>query len=98
MDELLANFESDLGIEDRNDFSDEAANQIAKEINFLKQASESAMEVALKKEQSLQHGESIDQYMPTGNVVATMENIEYKKNEEIAALDKNADDFKRKKE
>ena len=54
------------------------------------------MEIALQKEQSLQHGESIDQYMPTGNAIATMESIERQKLAEIAALNKNAADYNKK--
>ena len=62
MDELLAGFEDDLGIDApaNDDYDDDAAQKITAEINLLKQASESQMEVALQKEQSLQHGESID--------------------------------------
>ena len=46
------------------------------------------MEVAMKSELSLQHGESIDQYMPTENVMQTMNNIEDQRRQELSKLDK----------
>ena len=55
---------------------------------MIKQYSESQMDVALHKEQSLQHGEAIDQYMPTENVLRTMQSIDDTKSAEIARLNK----------
>ena len=79
MDDLLAGFEGELGIDAETDGGDDFdATQgaaIAAEVNLLKRASESQMEVAMKSELSLQHGESIDQYMPTENVTQIMNNI-----------------------
>ena len=40
MDELLANYEQDLGIEQGQDFEENSGAQIASEVNLLKQASE----------------------------------------------------------
>ena len=93
MDDLLSGFEGELGIDAETDGGDDFdATQgaaIAAEVNLLKRASESQMEVAMKSELSLQHGESIDQYMPTENVTQIMNNIEDQRRQEIAALDKN---------
>ena len=68
MNDLLASYEEDLGIEEDNvtdDYNNDAGATIAQEVNLLKQVSEQQLEVALKHEMSLQHGESIDQYMNT---------------------------------
>ena len=46
------------------------------------------MDLALKKEQSLTHGESIDNYMPTDQAIAAIQAIEDKKNSAIAAIPK----------
>ena len=47
------------------------------------------MEVALKKEQSLTHGESMDNFMPTEQAINAMQSIEEEKNRAIAAIPKN---------
>ena len=64
MNDLLAAYEDDLGItEDQqapSDFNDQSGATIAHEVNLLKQVSEQQMEVALRQEMSLCHGESID--------------------------------------
>ena len=69
MNDLLASYEEDLGIEEDDaamtDYNNDAGATIAQEVNLLKQVSEQQLEVALKHEMSLQHGESIDQYMNT---------------------------------
>lgn len=43
----------------------------------------------MKKEQSLSHGEAIDQYMPTENVLTAMQSIDDQKQREIDQLDRN---------
>lgn len=63
MNDLLAGYEEDLGIEEANepsDFDTGAGANIAHEVNLLKQVSEQQMETALRHEMSLSHGESID--------------------------------------
>ena len=65
MNDLLAAYEDDLGITEENqqtqsDFNDQSGATIAHEVNLLKQVSEQQMEVALRQEMSLCHGESID--------------------------------------
>ena len=50
----------------------------------------------MKKEQSLSHGDGIDQYMPTENVLATMQSIDDQKSREIASLNKNDADYAQK--
>ena len=57
-------------------FSPEADATIAAEVNLLKQQSEQIMEVAMEREQSLSMGEAIDNFMPTGNVMRTMQSID----------------------
>lgn len=61
---------------------------MAQDVNLLKQVSEQQMDLALKKEQSLTHGESIDNYMPTDQAIAAIQAIEDKKNSAIAAIPK----------
>lgn len=46
------------------------------------------MEVAIEREQSLSQGESIDRFMPTGNVMRTMQSIDDQKAREIEAISK----------
>mmetsp|Transcript_25578 Transcript_25578/g.34192 ORF Transcript_25578/g.34192 Transcript_25578/m.34192 type:complete len:105 (+) Transcript_25578:1506-1820(+) len=46
------------------------------------------MEVAIEREQSLSQGEAIDKFMPTGNVMRTMQSIDEQKSREIAAISK----------
>lgn len=65
MDELLASYEDEFGIENAAanqllNLNDESSATIAYEVNLFKQASEQIMDVALKKEKSLAQGESID--------------------------------------
>ena len=55
------------------------------------------MDLALKKEQSLTHGESIDNYMPTEQTISTMQSIEDEKNRAIAAISKNDPQYAEKK-
>ena len=55
------------------------------------------MDLALKKEQSLTHGESIDNYMPTEQTISTMQSIEDEKNRAIAAIPKNDPQYAEKK-
>jgi hypothetical protein len=54
------------------------------------------MEVALVKEQSLQHGESIDQYMNTNHCISTMDNIDQQRLKEIELLDKSDPSYAKK--
>ena len=46
------------------------------------------MEVAIEREQSLSQGESIDRFMPTGNVMRTMQSIDDQKAREIESISK----------
>ena len=62
---------------------------MAQDVNLLKQVSEQQMDLALKKDESLTHGESIDNYMPTDQTIAAMQAIEDEKNRAIAAIPKN---------
>ena len=55
------------------------------------------MDLALKKEQSLTHGESIDNYMPTDQTIAAMQAIEEEKNRAIAAISKSDPEYAEKK-
>ena len=55
------------------------------------------MDLALKKEQSLTHGESIDNYMPTDQAIAAIQAIEDKKNSAIAAIPKSDPQYAEKK-
>ena len=52
MDDLLAGYEDELGIDSAqaDKMESETSATIAQEVNLLKQASESQMEVAMKKE------------------------------------------------
>ena len=52
----------------------------------MKQVSEQHIEMALKKEQSLSHGDAIDQYMPTENVLRTMQSIDDSSLREISSI------------
>lgn len=78
MDELLAQYEDDLGIDNSRylNFEPESGAQIAAEVNLIKQASEQIMEVAMKREQSLAQGDAIDQFMDTDNCIHTMQAID----------------------
>ena len=62
---------------------------MSQEVNLLKQVSEQQMDLALKKEQSLTHGESMDNFMPTEQAINAMQSIEEEKNRAIAAIPKN---------
>lgn len=85
----MAGYEDELGLgNDLEDFDIENGSAIAQEVNLLKQASESAMELAFNREKSLQHAESIDQYMDTSAVENAQKAINVQKEREIAALDK----------
>ena len=87
MDELLGNYEQELDIDtDSDQLASRNGCVIAQEVNLLKQASEQNMEVAMKKEQSLSHGEAIDQYMPTDSCIATMERIDEERLREINSI------------
>ena len=55
------------------------------------------MEVALRKEQSLTHGESIDNFMPTEQTITTMQSIEDEKARAIAAIPANDPEYAQKK-
>lgn len=98
MDDLLAGYEDELGIDSAqaDKMESETSATIAQEVNLLKQASESQMEVAMKKEQSLSHGDGIDQYMPTENVLATMQSIDDQRLLEIRQLQKNDPNYDKK--
>ena len=50
----------------------------------------------MRKEKSLQHGESIDQYMNTDHCVNTIETIEFQKEREIKLLKKNDPNYAKK--
>ena len=97
MNDLLAGYEEDLGIKDTNDqaedFDDGTGSTIAHEVNLLKQVSEQQLEVALRQEMSLSHGESIDQYMNTTQCEQKMQQIDAQKALEIAALNKNDPEY-----
>ena len=98
MDELLNAYEDDLGIDQTtNDIDDESLGRMAQDVNLLKQVSEQQMDLALKKEQSLTHGESIDNYMPTDQAIAAIQAIEDKKNSAIAAIPKSDPQYAEKK-
>ena len=55
------------------------------------------LEIALKKEQSLSMGETIDNFMPTENVLQMMASIDSTKEREIAALAKNDPNYEKQK-
>ena len=63
MNDLLAGYEDQFKIKNVIDFDNAKGATIAAEVNMLKQASEQQMDLAMRKEQSLTHGESIDNYM-----------------------------------
>ena len=90
LDDLLAHYEEDLGIDNSQylNFEPESGAQIAAEVNLLKQASEQIMEVAIEREQSLSQGEAIDKFMPTTNVMRTMQSIDEQKTREIGQIPK----------
>ena len=54
------------------------------------------MEVAIEREQSLSQGEAIDRFMPTGNVMRTMQSIDDQKSREIAAINKSDPEYAQK--
>ena len=98
MDELLNAYEDDLGIDQTTaDIDDESLGRMAQDVNLLKQVSEQQMDLALKKEQSLTHGESIDNFMPTEQAINAMQSIEDQKNRAIAAIAKNDPQYAEKK-
>ena len=48
------------------------------------------------REQSLSTGEAIDQYMPMGSAIATMNSIDEEKTREIAAISKSDPQYEKK--
>ena len=56
------------------------------------------MEVAIEREQSLQKGEAIDKFMPTSNVMRTMQSIDDQKLREIDSIPKTDPQYKKKVE
>ena len=54
------------------------------------------MEVAIEREQSLSQGEAIDKFMPTGNVMRTMQSIDDQKSREIASIPKSDPEYAQK--
>ena len=94
MDELLGAYENELDID--TDVDGVAGAKMAQEVNLLKQASEQQMDMALQREQSLQHGEAIDNFMPTGNVIATMNSIDEQKAREISSIAKSDPEYAKK--
>jgi len=62
-------------------------------VNLLKQASEQLTEVAIEREQSLSQGEAIDKFMPTSNVMRTMQSIDEQKSREIDAISKSDPEY-----
>ena len=54
------------------------------------------MEMALKKEQSLSHAESIDQYMPTQSVINAMQTIDEQCLKEIMSIPKTDPEYAQK--
>ena len=54
------------------------------------------MEQALKKEQSLSHAESIDQYMPTQSVINAMQTIDEQCLKEVMAIPKTDPEYAQK--
>ena len=101
MDELLSQYENDLGIDPVPDNSllslnEERTASIAAEVNLLKQSSEQILEVALKKEQSLSQGDSIDKYMPLFNVIQAQSTIDDQRAREIDAIPKSDPDYEKK--
>ena len=95
MDELLGAYEDELDI-DTTDLDGISGAKMAQEVNLLKQASEQQMDVAMQREQSLQHGEAIDNFMPTGNVIATIQSIDEQKQQEINSISKSDPDYAKK--
>ena len=63
MDDLLSGYEDQFDIKGVIDFDKTKGATIAAEVNMLKQASEQQLDIAMRKEQSLSHGESIDNFM-----------------------------------
>ena len=52
----------------------------------------------MKREQSLQHGESVDRYMPTEESVRNLNGIEMERKSQINALSRNDPDYAKKVE
>ena len=50
----------------------------------------------MQREQSLQHGEAIDNFMPTGNVIAMMNSIDEQRAREINAIARSDPDYAKK--
>ena len=69
MDDLLASYEDELGI----DLPEETSATIAKEINLLKKASQSLLEEAVDKEHTLHLVDSLDGKMANENVYDTLQ-------------------------
>ena len=71
-------------------------SKIAQEVNLLKQQSSQQMEVAMKREQSLQLGESIDRHMSCEDSLMTMERIESERKAQINAIPRSDPDYDNK--
>ena len=54
------------------------------------------MDLALKSEKSLQHGEGIDNYMPTDDVLEYLERIDQSRQREIDALNSEDAEYSKK--
>ena len=52
--------------------------------------------MAIKREQSLSHGDVIDQYMPTENVLRTMQSIDDTSTREISSINANDPEYANK--
>ena len=88
MDELLAGYEEDFGLDDHPDFDSDKGATIASEVNLLKQVSEQHMNLALTTEASLSRPESIDQHMDLEKCERADVKLDKQKEREIASLDK----------
>ena len=67
----MSNFEED--------FNNTLGASIAAEVNMVKEASKMQMELAIQKEASLTHGDSIDNYMDVGQCERAMHKIDRSK-------------------
>ena len=54
------------------------------------------MDLALKSEKSLSHGEGIDNYMPTDDVLEYLERIDQSRQREIDALNREDAEYSKK--
>ena len=80
MDELLAGYEQEYRLSNlEEDFNNTLGASIAAEVNMVKEASKMQMEMAMRKEASLTHGDSIDNYMDVGQCERAMLKIDKSK-------------------